>query len=144
MGRMDLFAIFGMTPDAQRRRTEAVVRAVHNRWSDEAPDQNYRDSLSSETSDDESGQVVLGFPGVFKERGAPPRNISEAMLRSPAAKVSKKTGARYMSIKMRDGEWRTTSSAKPPWMTKGKPGAGVIVKVRRMLPEIVAASRGER
>lgn len=144
MGRMDLFAIFGMTPDAQRRRTEAVVRAVHNRWSDEAPDETYRGSLSSEVTDDESGMVALGFPGVFKERGAPGRNISEAMLRSPAAKVSKKTGARYMSIKMRDGEWRTTSSNKPPWMTKAKPGAGIVVKLRRELPAIVAATRGER
>lgn len=140
---MNLTAIFGMTDEAQRRRTEAVTRAVHDEWDAQAPNENYREGLTSEVVDDYHGRVTLGFPGVFQERGAAPRNISEALLRSPKAKVSTKTGARYMSIKI-DGEFRTTSSARPPWMTKGKPGAGLIPRIVAILPRLLTDTRGAR
>lgn len=140
---MDLAAILGVTPEALRRRTEAVVSALHGRWESLAPSDDYRACLSSEVTSETSGGVRLGAPAVFVERGAPPRNISEALLRSPHAKTSK-TGARYLSIKTRDGKRITTSSAKPPWMTKGKPGVDVIRLVRERIGDIVAETRGVR
>jgi hypothetical protein len=141
---MDLAAILGVTPEALRRRTEAVVSAIHGRWAALAPSDAYRACLTSEIASENKGAVKLGFPAVFVERGAPPRDISTPLLRSPRAKVSAKTGARYMSLRMRDGEWRTTSSAKPPWMTKAKPGAGVIKRVLAELGELVAQTRSIR
>lgn len=138
---MDISALIGMTPQALRARTEATVRAIHARMEALAPNDAYRECIESEVSDDTLGRITLGFPAIFVEHGAKPRNVSEPLLRSPSAKVSR-DGHRYMSIKI--GEtWRTTSSARKPWMTKGKSGVGVIKRVLAEMPSLVEQVRGQ-